>query len=497
MGIFDSYQFGDTEQGGLIDRLRQIIDAAPTNVGPGFSASPLNAQASVPVPQSVAPQNAPIAIGDYQMPRIGSGFLDAYPAHDAATGETIQPGQAPVAIAPAPQPAAPNPLLKMAAGLHNIANGSSIYGAVTGNPDDAKSTQQRQLQQQQNAYAGMGFSPQEATGMAINPEFAKALIAQKFGPQAVQNLGQGYVADKNGKITRAYTPEQNDNFVTVQTGEDGLGRKTFSKMNKATGTMTPIASGPGGAEPNSSGLGDMTKTGAEYLATLPPDLAGRVKAMVEGRQPPPSSLAQTRPYWQNLISAAQTYDPTFDATNWSGRVAGVKDFSAGKSAEMVRSANQTLHHVGQLLTSMDDLKNGNYPLWNRIGNAASEAKGSGAQGAFRTNAHAVAEELSKVFKGANLSDAEIHAWEQNLHENMSPEQQRMQIAKLRDLLAGSLHALEEKRLASIGPMAAEKAGPLIREEGQHVLKRIDDWIKAGTGAASGTAPTGVKWSVVK
>src|SRR5207253_2686859 len=85
-----------------------------------------------------------------------------------------------------------------------------------------------------------------------------------------------------------------------------------------------------------------------------------------------------KPYWQNIIAATQQYDPTFDATNWSGRVAGVKDFSAGKSSEMVRSANQTLHHVGQLLMSMDDLKNGDYPILNWAGNKTAEAKKSGS-----------------------------------------------------------------------------------------------------------------------
>lgn len=245
----------------------------------------------------------------------------------------------------------------------------------------------------------------------------------------------------------------------------------------------------------------MDLTGADYLSTLPKAQANTVQMMVEGKLAPPSSFALSKPYWQNMISAAKNYDPSFDATQWSGRVAGVKDFSAGKSSEMVRSANQTLHHTGQLLNSMDALNNGSYPLINKIGNAATEATGGGAPGAFRTNAHAVAEELSKVFKGNNLSDTEIKSWEQNLNENMSPEQQRTQVAKLRDLLQGSLQALEEKRQNSIGPIAADKQGPLIKPEGQAVLKRIQDWISKGTGAAQGTAPaqtkTGVNWSVVQ
>jgi hypothetical protein len=79
---------------------------------------------------------------------------------------------------------------------------------------------------------------------------------------------------------------------------------------------------------------------------------------------------------------------------------------------------------------------------------------------------------------------------------MSPAQQRAQIAKLSELLHGSLAALEEKRTAAIGPMAAEKAGPVIKEEGQRVLQRIDTWLKGNSGsqaAPAATLPSG--WSV--
>jgi hypothetical protein len=481
MGIYDSSNYAPVGNGSWLDGLLHSLGVQPST---GFPASPTDAQASAP--QSAAPQaqqNAPIAIGDYSMPRIGGGFLSDYPQHDPQTGETIQPAN----TAPAPQPAATNPLLKAATALHSIAQGGSLYGAVTGQFDDPKSVQRQDAQKQFAALVSLGFSPQAAQIGATDPEARKVMIAQKLGPQTLTSLGQGYVADKNGKVTRAYTPEQNDAFE-LKTIKDALGNETAVKINKSTGDVTPVANP--GANAN-AGLGDTSKTGAEYLATLDPAMAGRVKAMVEGRQAPPSSLARSRPYWQNLLAAAQTYDPTFDEANWSGRVAGVKDFSAGKSADMVKSANQTLAHVNALIDSADALHNGNYPSVNWVGNKFNEATGGGEPGAFRTNAHAVAEEMSKVFKGANMSDSEIHTWEENLSPNMSPTQQRAQIAKLSELLHGSLDALEEKRLTAIGPMAAEKQGPLIKPEGQAVLKRIDGWLKAGNSA--GALPAG--WSV--
>jgi flagellum-specific peptidoglycan hydrolase FlgJ len=291
-----------------------------------------------------------------------------------------------------------------------------------------------------------------------------------------------------------------DKMQVVKIGQDSLGREQYGIFNKTDGTIKPYTP-PNGGQPDP--LGNTDLTGKEYLATLPKEQANTVQLMVEGKIPPPTSFAMSKPYWQNMISAAKNYDPTFDATAWAGRVAGTRDFSAGKSAEMVRSANQTLHHVGSLLDSMDKLNNGTYPMLNSVGNFIAEARGSGAQGAFRTNAHAVAEELSKVFKGNNLSDAEIKSWEHNLHENMSPEQQRTQVAKLSELLQGSLHALDEKRTASLGPIAAQKAGPIIKEEGQRVLERINKWVNgdktaaapATSAAPQGKTSSGVSWSI--
>lgn len=483
---FDPGDYGPS-QGSLIDRLiaglQQQGQYQPSPAG--FPATP-EQQPQQPM------QAQPVSIGGYQMPRIGAADL-YQPA--AALPENAQPAQGvlPQAVAQQasqPQAAPQAPMLPqpysspggfggaVRGALANLQGGplGLLGGAIAGGIGLGQGTEQEQQAHQQRAliqahYTALvnaGVPPQKAMLAAISPEAAKKIVDEQFG---------------------------SDNFSVAQTGENDLGRKTYQVFNKKTGEFRPIPGSADTGAASAGGLGDMSKTGPEYLASLPKDQQNIVKGMAEGTIQPPSSFALSKPYWTKMIAAAQNYDPTFDATKWSGRVAGVKDFSAGKSSEMVRSANQTLHHVGQLLDSMDNLKNGDYPLANRVGNAVAEATGSGAQGAFRTNAHAVAEELSKVFKGSNLSDAEIHAWEQNLHENMSPEQQRAQIAKLRDLLKGSLDALEEKRLNSIGPIAAQKQGPLIKEEGQKVLERIDSWVSGPKGAAPQKTKTGVKWSV--
>lgn len=461
MGLFDAFQFDPNsyDGGGLLAGLRQRLQA-------DNQPSPLD-QAQWPAgPKGYYGQDRNVPYGGLQVPQFGSPQQNPMDAN-AQLPPTAQPAQYQAAPQAAAQPSTSQPTFlqpnspsgfggAMRGAMANMQGGplGLIGGAIAGGLGMGEGTERQQSQQnlkaQYDALVPM-LGAQKAMLAVLNPEAGKTLLSEA--------------------LTNKETFQQ--------TGEDGLGRKTYGFVNPRDQTVNgkPISQQP---QDTGGGLGNMDLTGADYLASLPKPQANTVQMMVEGKIPPPSSFALSKPYWQNMIAAAKNYDPTFDATNWAGRVAGVKDFSAGKSSEMVRSANQTLHHVGALIDSMDNLGNKDYPLWNRAGNAIQEATGSGAQGAFRTNAHAVAEELAKVFKGANLSDAEIHAWEQNLHENMSPEQQRTQVKKLNELLTGSLHALEEKRTNSMGTIAAEKAGPLLKEEAQQVLARMNKWI-ANTG----------------
>jgi len=478
MGLLDSLFSSNTYggQGGLLDFLR-TAQAQNDQYQPsaGFPAAPsqrFDAASFDPTTYAPSQPNNPIAVGGYQMPRIGNA--DQFQPQQAMTPPNAQPtqGQLPQgapAQQPMQQPMQLPPALGGNGGGFNISNlgrafnPDGLIARLTGN--DSRSITQQNLKAQYDSLVPM-LGPQKALLAVMNPEAGKTLINE-----ALTNKEKYQVVSEDPFAGKKY------GFVNER--EQTVNGKPIDAQNTAMGSGSPLA--------------DMEKAkaagvqGEALYDYLPKQIAPMVKAMIEGRQPLPSGAAMRNPATLALIDAAHSVDPTFDATSWGARAAGAKDFTSGKSSEMVRAANQTLAHVGSLLDSMDNLHNRSVPAWNYIANAANEATGGGQPGAFRTNAHAVAEEMSKVFKGANLSDSEIRHWEQNLSENMSPEQQKAQIAKLSELLHGSLAALEEKRLAAIGPMAAAKAGPVIKEEGQKVLERIDNWLKGNGGAQPASA----------
>lgn len=502
------------QQGGLLDMLQTMAQQnsqyQPSAGFPEQPASPSFAQrydATPNAPQPFVPSGRsfdsanfdpstfgrdpaqPIAIGNYQMPRMGTapqfaGDPAALPQNAQSAQGQMPPQAAPMQAPPAPQTQQLPPALggqqdgflnNLSAGFQSIGNGGSLIGAITGNRTDPQSQAQQNLGAQYKAVMQTlidgGTSPREAQSKAMlavmNPEAGKTILTE-----ALTNK------EKYGVISD--TPFEGKKYGFVNERDQTVNGKPINAQT---------AQGSGATMEGLQAAQNAGVKGDALYEYLPKTIAPMVKAMVEGRQPLPSPQAMRNPATLALIDAAHAIDPTFDAASWAGRQSGVRDFASGKSSEMVRAANQTLAHVGSLLDSMDNLKNTRIPAWNAVGNFANEQTGGGQPGAFRTNAHAVAEEMSKVFKGANLSDSEIRNWEQNLSENMSPEQQRTQIAKLSELLHGSLHALDEKRVAAIGPMAAEKAGPIIKDEGQKTLKRIDEWVNKSKTTAAAPAVT--------
>ena len=246
-------------------------------------------------------------------------------------------------------------------------------------------------------------------------------------------------------------------------GKDKYGQPIYGFVNEYTGTVRPIQvtgeNGTGVNEPPSKG-----------------DLA-IVQAMLEGRMSPPGAFALRSPRWNYLLDLAGQSEPGFDLSKWTARLASRKDFEGGgKSSEMVRSANQTIGHVGDLVTKMDILHNSGIPYWNAVANYTAENI-LGKQGVkgFVANAHAVADELSKVFKGTGISDTEIRQWERALSPNMSPDQQREAVTTILHLLDSSVNALEEKRLTGMGPAAAAKSGQLLTPRSRKILDAVQKW----------------------
>jgi len=196
--------------------------------------------------------------------------------------------------------------------------------------------------------------------------------------------------------------------------------------------------------------GDPSKTGDEYLATLPPGLAAQVKAIAEGRRAFPTGYSMRSPQVQRLVAAAVQYDPTIDAANAATRVATRKDFTSGKAAQNMTSINTAIGHLITLRNAARDLDNSSIRLWNAVANRALTETGDPRVRKFQVARQAVASELTRAFRGTGGSLTEVKDWEAAINEADSPEQLDKAISQATELLTSRLESMETQYRQGMG-----------------------------------------------
>lgn len=234
MGLLDNLMLSSNanyggQNAGLLDMLRTFqMQQSQYQPSAGFAAepnqpSPLDT-AQYPAGPIGAPSNAlaqtsqnPIAVGDYQMPRIGDP--QQFTPDPAALPQNAQPTQGQLQPQPMQVPplVAPSPGIgdRLMAGLQGFAHAGGllpaladgITGLATGQRSDKLGMAQQSANLTARALLSKGIDPAAVQAAITNPELMKTLVTQAYGPQTVQSLGNGYVADKNGKVTRAYEPD--------------------------------------------------------------------------------------------------------------------------------------------------------------------------------------------------------------------------------------------------------------------------------------------------
>ncbi|SCB52724.1 hypothetical protein GA0061099_10395 [Bradyrhizobium yuanmingense] len=216
--------------------------AAPPSVfstgAPAFMPTPTLPQPQAPAPASApaAPQlENPIAVGNYQMPRVGNP--DQYIPQQAMTppSATLTQGQLPSA---GPSGALP-PALEGPAPLSRIFNPNGLIAKLTGN--DARSQAQQNLRAQYEALVPL-VGRQKAMLAILNPEAGKTILAQALEKKnyGFQKMDDGTLVrtdPQTGKVETAFGGGEANSqgvagpdgkIIPYPAGLDAAGRKTFA-----------------------------------------------------------------------------------------------------------------------------------------------------------------------------------------------------------------------------------------------------------------------------
>jgi len=265
-------------------------------------------------------------------------------------------------------------------------------------------------------------------------------IYDQFDSPAGQQGSIAIPADPNARArgNSAVTAAQLENILRMQRIAD------FNATHNKDGTPKDnIAPAPG----------DTTKTGDEYLKTLTPDMAAKVRMIAEGRMPWPNTAALRSPAVQQLLSAATQFDPTLDAASSVRRMATAKDFASGKSRQNITSLETVLGHMGELWNASQKLHNRSFTPWNSVANAAGSMMGDPAMKAYGLAQQATVDEMERAFRGASGSEKGIEAWKSALSSSSSPEQFRAAMEMGVKLLDSRLQSLQQAYHEGMGTEA--------------------------------------------
>lgn len=310
--------------------------------------------------------------------------------------------------------------------------------------------QMRSLAATYQALIAKGVPPAEAQAATLNPEILKTVAAKYF--------------------------ETKPQFTTI--GHDRYGQPVFGFVEPSSGKVTPIngstgAPGSGAlAAPGDASAANMT--GDAFLATLDKPRADTVKAIVEGRQQPPTGMALKTPYFQQLMQDVAQYEPGFDLTRWTQRVATRKEFSAGgpnSPAGAITAGNTAIQHLGHLSDTAETLDNSSYPLFNSVVNFGREQTGDPRIAEFNSIRNKYIEEATKFYRGTGGNESDLQRDIATLNAAQSPQQLRAAIAAQSQLMQSKINALQDRWRTGMGPNAGDF--PIIQSESQAALDRIN------------------------
>jgi hypothetical protein len=312
------------------------------------------------------------------------------------------------------------------------------------------------------------------------PKEIISAFGSKFTPEAVKGArDRSLTEDQRRSLAIS---QQNANTATSKVKQDA----------KFEGAFVPSA-------PQAPG-----QKNDAYLQQLPAALQSQVKALSDGRMAFPTGNALRSDYWQNMLKAVASYDPSFDAINYNARAMTRKDFTSGKSAQQVNALNTVIGHLDSLDSAAKDLKNTSSTWWNSLANWAADASGKPAPKTFEATREAVADELTRVWRQSGGSESDIQERKKQLATSSSPEQFRAVISQIGDLLESKLSSMQSqydqgmgtsdvKMLtpeaeATLGKLRGKDTAPppqvLAAGPGQHDFANGQTWIVSPDGKSA-------------
>lgn len=335
----------------------------------------------------------------------------------------------------------PNFLDKLGRGFSSMQGASGILSALgnfmtTFNGAEPQAALTRaKLGATMKALIKAGASPEEAMAAAMDPKAMEKILPSlmPYERQKLKLEAEKLGADVEKSRFEARKP--------VEIGVDASGQRVFGVPDPKTGRFVNAMTG----EPFTGAMGApgaAPVTGEGYLATLPQDVAAKIRQVRIGEAQLPKGVSARSGINARVANGIYAYDENYNEQRFPVRLAFTK---GGQEAQNIKAVGTFSGHMTEALESIKGLGNTDYNFIN-----AARARLPGqldtytAREKFLTDRAALMEEAARVFKGATPGVFEAKTWEERLDPNMPEGVLRSNVNELAKLVHSRLEGLKDQ-----------------------------------------------------
>ncbi len=270
-----------------------------------------------------------------------------------------------------------------------------------------------------------------------------ALLAQNSNPFVAT------LADK--ALTRAQTASHSPIYKEWQDYTATGGKLGFDAyMTADANRKKPVVNvtGPNAPPP----AGDFTKTGEDFLKTIPVQWRNTVKKIAAYEEDPTKVASMRGGNREMLAQWVNQVNPGYKADEFANRKPTRERFTTGTQGQQINAINTAIGHIDQLTGLADKLGNSSFIPANELMNFAKTMTGGTAVTNFDTLKDALAGEVASVLsKSGSATVSGIKAAEEKIKASKSPSQLAGYVETLIPVLGSKLSSLDYQYHQAMGP----------------------------------------------
>jgi hypothetical protein len=214
--------------------------------------------------------------------------------------------------------------------------------------------------------------------------------------------------------------------------------------------------------------GDWTKTGDDFLKTVPAQWRQTVKKIANYDEDPTKVASMRGGMRETLMQWVNQVNPAYDASQFTNRAPTRKAFTTGTQGQQINAINTAIGHIDQIVGLSAQMNNSSFTPGNDAFNRLRTLFGSANVTNFETLKEALAGEVASVLSKSGATVSGIEAAKQSIKSSASPQQLAGYVQTLIPVMGSKLAAFDYQYHQAMG---ADDAFSALSPTSKQILEK--------------------------